>query len=60
MRQEDLVTKDGEMTEVLAAFFAMAFTGKTCLQQSQAPKISDKVWSKGNSHLVEGVRLWNT
>ena len=53
MGQTDLATKDGEMTEVLTAFFVMAFTGTTCLQQSQAPEISGKVWSKEDSPLVE-------
>lgn len=47
------MTKDGEMTEVLAASFIMGFTGKTCLQQSQAPDISGKVWSKEGLALVE-------
>lgn len=46
MGEEDLVTKDGEMIKVLAAFI-MVFTGKTCFQQSQAPKISGKSLEQG-------------
>lgn len=32
-----LVTKEMEKDEVLSAFFATAFTGKICLQESQNP-----------------------
>jgi len=53
MGQEDVLTKGGEMTEVLTAAFTMAFAGKTCLQQSQAPEIHGKVWSKEDLPLVE-------
>lgn len=45
MGEEDLVTKDGEMIKVLAAFVTI-FTGKTCLQQSQPPRSVVKIWSK--------------
>ena len=38
----DLVTKDMEKAGVLGAFFALDFTGKTSLQQSQNPETREK------------------
>lgn len=42
----DLVTKDMEGTKVLAAFFTSVFSGKICLQDSQASEASGKILSK--------------
>ena len=41
-----LVTKDRGKVKVLNAFFALVFTGKSSLQESQAPEAYGKVWSK--------------
>lgn len=48
------MTKSVEKTEVLNVFFALAFTGKTCLQESQVVETSEEVWSKEYSTLGEG------
>ena len=37
-----LVAKDQQKTEVLIVFFALIFTGKTGLQESQAPEIGEE------------------
>lgn len=42
----DLVTKGMEKAEVPSAFFALVFTNKTSLQQSQNPETRGEVWSK--------------
>lgn len=44
----DLVTKDTEDTKVLTAFFTSVFTGKICLQESQASEASGKILSKAD------------
>lgn len=41
-----LVTKDMGKVKVINAFFALVFTGKPSLQESQAPEAYGKVWSK--------------
>jgi len=40
------VTKDAKKPELLNAFFALVFTGKTDLPESQVPEGREKVWSK--------------
>lgn len=42
-----MVTQDMEKAEVMKAFFAPVFTSKTSFQESQAPEIRDKIWSRG-------------
>lgn len=42
----DLVTNDMEDTKILTAFFTSVFTGKICLQESQASEASGKILSK--------------
>lgn len=41
-----LVTKDVEKVKVLNVFFMLVFTGKVCLQETQDPETSGKVWSE--------------
>lgn len=43
---EELVTNGIEKAKVLDAFFALVFTHKTSLQESQVPKTRGRVWSK--------------
>ena len=40
------MTKDAKKAELLSAFFALVFTGKTDLPESQVPEAREKVWSK--------------
>ena len=49
----DLVTNDTEKAKVLSAAFTLVFTGKTGLQESQAPETRGKVWNKEDLTLVE-------
>lgn len=44
-RAENLVTNGIEKGEVRDAFFALVFTHKTSIQESQAPKTTGEVWS---------------
>lgn len=37
---------DTEKAKILTAFFDSVFTGKTSIQESQAPETRGKVWSK--------------
>lgn len=41
-----LVAKDMEKDMIFKVFFTLVFTGKNCLQESQAPEIGGKVYSK--------------
>lgn len=43
-----MVKENMERAEVLNAFFASSFTGKTSLQEPQALETRGKVWSKGD------------
>ena len=47
------MTKDTENVEVLSAFIPLFFTGKICLQESQVPETSGKVWSKEDLPLMD-------
>ena len=49
----DLVTKDVEKAKVLNAAFALVFTLKTCLQESQVPEMPRKVWNKEDLSMVQ-------
>lgn len=49
----DLVTTDMKKTEVLNVFSASDFTDKICLEESQAPPTTRKVWSKEELSLLE-------
>ena len=49
----DLVIQDVEKVEVVNASFALVFTSKTKLQESQAPEIRGRVWSKDGISLVK-------
>ena len=40
------MTKDVEKVKVLNVFFMLVFTGKICLQETQAPETSGKVRSE--------------
>lgn len=42
-----------EKSKVSIAFFALVFTAKNCLQESQAVKTTGKVWSKENLPFVK-------
>ena len=42
----DTLTKNTEKAKVLGTFFTLVFTGKSSLQESQAPETCEKVWSK--------------
>lgn len=42
----DLMTNDTEKTKILNAAFISVFTGKTSIQESQAPETRGKVWSE--------------
>lgn len=56
-----LVIKDMEKAAVISAFFALVFTGKISLQESQACENRGKVWSKeGLSSSEEYKRLQST
>lgn len=46
---------DTEEEEVVNAAFALDFTGEICFQESQAPEMSRKVWTKEGLPLV-GIR----
>ena len=52
------VTKDMEKTEVLNAFFALVFTGWTCLQDSKTLEASGKVWTQEDLLSVEEDQVW--
>lgn len=52
-RKRDLATQDVEEADILQAFSASVFTSKTGLQESQIPKIEEKVWSKEGVSLLE-------
>lgn len=47
------VIKDMEKMEVPQAFFALIFTRKTSLQESQVHETSGKVWNKAELLLME-------
>lgn len=47
------MTNDMEDTKILTAFFASVFTGKICLQESQASEASGKILSKEDSPWAE-------
>lgn len=42
----DLMTNGMEKTKILNAAFISVFTGKTSIQESQAPETRGKVWSE--------------
>lgn len=42
----DLVTKNIVQAEIFSAFFALVFTGKSYLQESQVPVIGRIIWSR--------------
>ena len=50
----DLMTRGVGKAEALPGFFASFFFVKTCLQESQVPEISGKVWSNADLHLSKG------
>lgn len=52
----DLVKKDMEKAEVLHAFFASVINGKICLQESQGPENSRKIWRKESTLHGEALR----
>ena len=54
------MTRDMEEAEVLTIFFALVFTSKTSLQESQVSVIRKKVWSMEDVPLVEKGRSGNT
>ena len=45
----DVVAKDTEMAKILNVFSVFVFTGKTVLQESQAPNSGEKVRKKENT-----------
>lgn len=49
--------KNTGKAEVLEAFFALIFTGKICLQESQSPETTGKAWSKEDLSLVEEAQV---
>lgn len=42
----NVLTKNPEKAMVIDGFFALVFTGKTSLQENQAPETYEKVWNK--------------
>lgn len=54
------MTKDMEKATVLNAAFALVFTCKTCLRESQVPEITRKVWNAEDLSLVEEDHIRNT
>jgi len=50
----DLMTRSVGKAEALLDFFASFISVKTCLQESQVPEISGKVWSNVGLHLSKG------
>ena len=53
----ELVTNDVGKAEVLVAFLASVFSGKTGLKESHTPETTGKVWNKVDLTLVEEARL---
>lgn len=49
----DLVTKDTKKSEVLNAFSASVFTGKTFIQESQVSGTEGKLWSAEDFSLMK-------
>ena len=52
-----LVAKDMEKGKVFNSFFLSVFTGKSSLQESQAPESRGKVWSKEDLPSLEKVQV---
>lgn len=47
-----LVTNDMEKAKVLCAAFASVTTGKTAMQEFQAPETSGEIWNLGGGGLA--------
>lgn len=53
----DPVTKDMEQGEELNGFFVLVFTGKMCIEESEASRTSGEFWSNEDSSLTEDSQV---
>jgi len=50
----DLLMNEMKKAEALNVFFTLVFSGRTCLQESQAPEASGTFWNKEDLPISRG------